>query len=64
MSKELEPLPRIKNRHYAQSSTSAKRKAQRAERVARGEADAPKRRWKKGHGTHAITQLSVAGGDR
>jgi hypothetical protein len=46
----LSELPIIKNRHYAQSSTSAARKEQRIERRRRGEAGFPKRRWKKGSG--------------
>lgn len=40
----------IPNRHYAQSSLSRRRKAARAERVAKGEADQPRRCWKKRRG--------------
>jgi hypothetical protein len=53
MTKKPEPLPFIANRQYAQSSTAARRREQRVERVRRGEAEMPKRRWKKGHGTYA-----------
>lgn len=51
--KKPEPLPIIKNRHYAQSSLAAKRRKQRIERVRRGEAKMPERRRKKGQGVYA-----------
>lgn len=57
MSKKPEPLPIIKNRHYAQGSTARKRCDQRVERVRRGEAGMPPRRWKKGQGWYAPSKF-------
>jgi len=45
-----EPLPIIKNRHYAQGSLARARREQRLERRRRGEASFPEKAWKKGRG--------------
>jgi hypothetical protein len=48
--KNIEPLPIIPNRHYAQSSLARRRREQRIERRRRGEAGFPVKAWKKGRG--------------
>ena len=54
---ELEALAPIRGNHYAQGLVSHERRMQRIERRRRGEAQMPKRRWKRGQGTHARSLL-------